>query len=82
MKRNSSKATVAKSLRGKKTWPEKLADDKDLPKVVKLEGSAVQRYGGATLAILARSRDCGANSCQRIRINPVGMAGTITSPGS
>jgi hypothetical protein len=53
MKRSSSKTAPAKPLRGKKTWREKLADDKDLPKVVKLEGAAVQRYGGGTLAIPA-----------------------------
>src|SRR6188768_3442927 len=40
-----------KPLRGKKSWREKLADDKDLPKVVHLEGEAAQRYGGETLAI-------------------------------
>jgi hypothetical protein len=53
MKRSSSKTTIAKPLRGKKSWREKLADDKDLPKVVTLEGGSVQRYGGATLAIPA-----------------------------
>ena len=46
MKRSSNKPTPAKPLRGKKTWREKLADDKDLPKVVKLKD-------GATLAIPA-----------------------------
>jgi alkylated DNA nucleotide flippase Atl1 len=53
MKRSSSKTTSAKPLRGKKTWREKLADDKDLPKVVKLEGDDALRYGGTTLAIPA-----------------------------
>jgi len=42
-----------KPLRGKKTWREKLADDKDLPKVVHLEGEAARRHGGETLAIPA-----------------------------
>ena len=42
-----------KPLRGKKTWREKLADNKDLPKVVKLHGQAAERYGGETLAIPA-----------------------------
>jgi hypothetical protein len=53
MKRTSTEKPVSKPLRGRKTWREKLADDKDLPKVVKLEGDAVQRYGGNTLAIPA-----------------------------
>ncbi len=39
--------------RGKKTWREKLADDKDLPKVVKLDATAAARWGGRTLAIPA-----------------------------
>lgn len=48
-----AKAEIAKPLRGKKTWQQKLADDKDLPKVVKLEGDMVRRFGGATLVIPA-----------------------------
>lgn len=39
--------------RGKKTWREKLADDKDLPKVIKLSGADIRRYGGKTLVIPA-----------------------------
>jgi alkylated DNA nucleotide flippase Atl1 len=35
----------------RKTWREKLADSKDLPKVVPLEGSARVRWKGRTLAI-------------------------------
>lgn len=35
----------------KKSWREKLADDKDLPKVIKLTGPAVQRWGGKTMVI-------------------------------
>ena len=35
----------------RKTWAEKLADDKDLPKVVKLTGPAARRWGGRTFAI-------------------------------
>jgi hypothetical protein len=42
-----------RSSRGRKTWQQKLADDKDLPKVVQLDGDAARRYGGATLAIPA-----------------------------
>ena len=40
-------------LRGKKTWRQKLADDKDLPKVVKLDATAAARWGGRSLAIPA-----------------------------
>jgi hypothetical protein len=53
MKRTSAPKPAAKPLRGKKTWREKLADDKDLPKVVQLTGEAVERFGGETLAIPA-----------------------------
>jgi len=53
MKRKAPKNSDGKPLRGKKTWREKLADDKDLPKVVKLEGHAAQRWGGETIAIPA-----------------------------
>ena len=35
----------------RRSWREKLADDKDLPKVIKLAGPAVQRWGGKTLVI-------------------------------
>jgi hypothetical protein len=37
----------------RKTWREKLADDKDLPKVIRLEPAAAKRWGGTTLAIAA-----------------------------
>ena len=37
----------------RKTWREKLADDKDLPKVVRLNPAGAKRWGGATLAIAA-----------------------------
>jgi len=36
-----------------KTWREKLADAKNLPRVIKLTGAARQRWGGATLVIAA-----------------------------
>ncbi len=52
-KTEPAKAGSPKPSRGKKTWQAKLADDKDLPKVVKLEGDAIRRFGGATLAIPA-----------------------------
>jgi alkylated DNA nucleotide flippase Atl1 len=35
----------------KKTWIEKLNNSKDLPKVVKLDPKAAERWGGKTLAI-------------------------------
>lgn len=37
----------------KKSWREKLADDKDLPKVVHLDARGAARMGAATLAIPA-----------------------------
>jgi hypothetical protein len=40
-------------MRKKKTWREKLADSKDLPKVVRLRGKAELRWGKGTLAIPA-----------------------------
>ncbi len=43
----------AKPLRGKKTWREKLADDKDLPKVIRIEGKLSKRWGEGTCAIPA-----------------------------
>jgi hypothetical protein len=35
----------------RKTWREKLANDKDLPKVVRLDAVTAKRWGGPTLAI-------------------------------
>jgi hypothetical protein len=37
----------------RKTWREKLADDKDLPKVVKITGKMSKRWGKGTCAIPA-----------------------------
>lgn len=37
----------------RKTWREKLADDKDLPKVVKITGRMTRRWGKGTVAIPA-----------------------------
>jgi hypothetical protein len=37
--------------KAKKSWREKLADDKDLPKVITLTGAATKRLGGSTLVI-------------------------------
>jgi hypothetical protein len=46
-------AAPAKPLRGRKTWREKLADDKNLPKVIKLEGKYAARFGSGTMVIPA-----------------------------
>jgi hypothetical protein len=40
-------------MRTKKTWREKLADSKDLPKVVPLQGKAELHWGKGTIAIPA-----------------------------
>ena len=53
MKRAPTGTPGGKPLRGKKSWREKLSDDKDLPKVVQLAGEAAKRFGGETLAIPA-----------------------------
>ncbi len=37
----------------KKSWREKLADDKNLPRVIKLEAKAAARWGGQTMVIPA-----------------------------
>jgi hypothetical protein len=50
MKANSE---TARPLRGKKTWREKLADNKGLPKVVRIEGKLAKRWGEGTCAIPA-----------------------------
>lgn len=40
-------------MKARKTWNEKLADAKDLPRVIKLTGAARKRWGGATMVIAA-----------------------------
>ena len=40
-------------MKAKKTWKEKLADSKDLPKVVKISKKAQKRWGHGTIAIPA-----------------------------
>ena len=45
--------------RKKKTWQEKLAHEKDLPKVIQLTDKEAQRWGGRTLAV-PRPRDVDA----------------------
>jgi hypothetical protein len=52
-KANKGAALSAKPLRGRKTWREKLADDKDLPRVIKLEGKVATRFGNGTMVIPA-----------------------------
>jgi hypothetical protein len=37
----------------RKTWREKLADDKDLPKVVKITGAMSRRWGNGTVVVPA-----------------------------
>ena len=39
--------------KARKTWAEKLAEDRDLPKVVHLKGAAAARWGGRTMIIPA-----------------------------
>ena len=53
MKTKPVSPASAKPLRGKKTWREKLADDKDLPKVIRIEGRLSKRWGKGTCAIPA-----------------------------
>jgi alkylated DNA nucleotide flippase Atl1 len=45
--------------RKKKTWQEKLAHEKDLPKVIEIEEKDIKRWGGKTLAV-PRPRDVDA----------------------
>ena len=40
-------------MKPRKTWAEKLADDKGLPRTIKLSGAAAKRWGGKTLVIPA-----------------------------
>ncbi len=40
-------------MKARKSWREKLADSKNLPRVIKLTGAARERWGGATLVIPA-----------------------------
>ncbi len=40
-------------MKARKSWREKLADAKDLPRIIKLSGAARERWGGRTLVIAA-----------------------------
>jgi hypothetical protein len=60
------------SVKSRKTWREKLADDKDLPKVVRLDPAAAERWGGATLAIATpREIDALMRSVPRGRVTTI-----------
>lgn len=39
--------------RAKKTWNEKLNDSKDLPRVVRIKGKMIKRFGRGTMVIPA-----------------------------
>lgn len=47
------------SRRTRKSWREKLAADKDLPKVIQLDAAAAKRWGGRTM-VIARPREVDA----------------------
>lgn len=49
----AKKSSGSAPLRGKKTWREKLADDKDLPKVFTIDHKQSKRWGEGTCAIPA-----------------------------
>ena len=48
-----SKTTSKSNSRSKKSWQEKLADSKDLPKVSRIEGKLSKRWGEGTVVIPA-----------------------------
>ena len=50
-------AAPAPPRRGKKSWREKLADDKGLPKIVRLDGDAAARWGPTLLIPSPREVD-------------------------
>lgn len=47
------KSTPSRPSKAKRSWSEKLADSKDLPKVAKIEGKLSQRWGKGTFVIPA-----------------------------
>lgn len=55
----ASPPRTSPSRRPKKTWKQKLADDKDLPKVIRLEGAHAKRWGGVSM-VIPRPRDVDA----------------------
>jgi hypothetical protein len=73
-KTNAKKPAAAtpKPLRGRKTWREKLADDKDLPKRIKLEGRFADRFGRGTMVIPApREVDAMMRAVPRGRVTTI-----------
>ncbi|MEO6246553.1 MAG: hypothetical protein ABIQ12_14070, partial [Opitutaceae bacterium] len=64
----------------RKTWAEKLADDKNLPKVITLTGPAVKRWGGRTLVIAApREVDALMRTVPRGRVTTINELRTALS---
>ncbi len=53
------KISPHRRIRTRRTWQEKLADDKDLPKVLELSPDEAKRWGGHTM-VVARPRDVDA----------------------
>lgn len=57
----------------RKSWREKLADDKNLPRVISVTGAAAKRWGGTTVAIAApREVDALMRTVPRGRVTTVG----------
>jgi hypothetical protein len=53
----------------RKTWREKLADDKDLPKVARIEGALSRRWGTGTVVVPApREVDAAMRKVRRGRV--------------
>ena len=55
----SAKGKATRVAKRRKTWREKLADDKDLPKVLQLDEREAARWGGRTM-VIGRPRDVDA----------------------
>ncbi|HYF34035.1 MAG TPA: methylated DNA-protein cysteine methyltransferase [Prosthecobacter sp.] len=56
----SQTKTAAKPLRGKKSWREKLLDDKDLPKVVPMRSKALESSSDAGTMVIPAPREVDA----------------------
>ncbi len=60
--------------RGKKSWREKLADDKGLPKVGKVEGKMSKRFGTGTMVIPApREVNAAMKSIRKGRLTTIDL---------
>jgi len=57
--RSSGPQTQRTPRRVKKSWRDKLLDDKDLPRIVELDPAGAARWGGRTM-VIARPRDVDA----------------------